>query len=72
MGTYTQPSQVLDKAHSQIQEGFTSLTSTIQDQIDANRKEKKKELAAIEKQKKLNGKELEWTSYLVQIHNLEL
>lgn len=54
MGTYTQPSQVLNKAHSQIQEGFTSLTSTIQDQIDANRKEKKKELAAIEKQKKLN------------------
>jgi hypothetical protein len=54
MGTYTQPTQILDKSHSKVQEGFNNLTSTLEARIEANRKEKKKELEELEKQKKLN------------------
>lgn len=54
MGTYTQPSQILDKSHSQINEGIQGLTTTIQQRVDANRKQKKAELKEIEKQRKLN------------------
>ena len=51
MGTYTQPSQILDKRHSKVQEGFNNLTSTIEARLEENRKQKKKELEELEKQK---------------------
>ena len=54
MGTYTQPTQILDKRHSEVQKGFDNLTSLLEAQLAENKKEKKKELEELEKQKKLN------------------
>lgn len=79
MGTYTQPTQILDKSHSKVQEGFNNLTSTIEARLEENRKQKKKELEELEKQKKLNDlrqvdiedlKQKQATANLKIIHNL--
>jgi hypothetical protein len=79
MGTYTQPTQILDKSHSKVQEGFNNLTSTLEARIEANRKEKKKELEELEKQKKLNDlrqvdiedlKQKQAAANLKVVHNL--
>lgn len=79
MGTYTQPSQILDKSHSQINEGINNLTSTIEVRLEENRKQRKKELEELEKQKKLNDlrqvdiedlKQKQASANLKVVHNL--
>lgn len=52
MGTYTQPSQVIDKSHSQINKGLSDVNTNILSQMQANRKSALEQQKAIEKAKR--------------------
>ncbi len=53
MGSYTQPSQVLDETHSNINKGFAQIETDIANKLKANR------LQAIEDQKLLEKQRIE-------------
>ena len=52
MGTYTQPSQIIDKSHSQINRGLSDVNTNILSQMQANRKSALEQQKAIEKAKR--------------------
>lgn len=52
MGTYTQPSQIIDKSHSQINKGLSDVNTNILSQMQANRKSALEQQKAIEKAKR--------------------